>query len=50
MITSGNGHLTRTPELRHAKNGKAVTTVSIASANLIWSVAELLRGDYKQSQ
>jgi single-strand DNA-binding protein len=32
MITiTGNGHLTRTPELRHTKNGKAVTTVSIAS-------------------
>ena len=32
MITiTGNGHLTRTPELRHTKNGKAVTTVTIAS-------------------
>ena len=32
MITiTGNGHLTRTPELRRTKNGKAVTTVTIAS-------------------
>lgn len=32
MITiTGNGHLTRTPELRHTNNGKAVTTVTIAS-------------------
>lgn len=32
MITiTGNGHLTRTPELRHTNNGKAVTTLTIAS-------------------
>lgn len=32
MITiTGNGHLTRNPELRHTNNGKAVTTVTIAS-------------------
>ena len=32
MITiTGNGHLTRTPELRHTKTGTPVTTVRIAT-------------------
>ena len=33
MLTlSGNGRLTRTPELRQTDSGKAVTTVSVASS------------------
>lgn len=33
MLTlSGNGRLTKTPELRHTDSGKAVTTVSVASS------------------
>jgi single-strand DNA-binding protein len=32
LTLSGNGRLTKTPELRHTDSGKAVTTVSVASS------------------